>query len=347
MIKVGIACTRQSLETWFRSTLNDSNEFIVSFITKSFDKEFFENCLIEHDVLLFHSDMNDNSLGPLEFTLKKYFSQFKKPIVILLEKSNNVSVEKLKTEIPIVEVIYTDQFETIEMKDTVREALKIAGYVSHEAISSFTVESVVTESEQVEFEYQVFSLFKVLIIGASTGGPKVVFELLKGLNQSLKHFSVVLVQHISHVFLEQLKEELEKIVSVPVKIIRADMLIEKGVIYLTPVQRQYVLGSDMMFKPDPNRHLYPFMPNIDVMTESISRYFKNDVTFLLLSGLGKDGSIGAKKVIENEGTVIAQELTTTEVQSMPKSIIDNGDFNMILSPRDMIKYLNNQAATLN
>lgn len=347
MIKVGIACTRPSLETWFRSTLNDSNEFIVSFITKSFDKEFFENCLIDHDVLLFHSDLSDNSLGPVEFTLKKYFSQFKKPIIILFENNEHFSVEKLQKQIPIVEVINVNHFDNIETKDTVREALKITEYISAETMSSF--DPVLIEQEEVSdsFDYRQFSLFKVVVIGASTGGPKVIFDLLRGLNGSLGRLSVVLVQHISHVFLEQLKEELEKFVSVPVKIITEKMIIEKGVIYLTPVQRQFVLGSDMMFKHDPNRHLYPFMPNIDVMTESISRYFNRDVTFLLLSGLGKDGAIGAKKVLGNKGVVIVQELSTTEVQSMPKTIIDNGDYNLILSPRDMIKYLNNMTVAAN
>lgn len=347
MIKVGIASTRPSLETWFRSILNDSPEFILSFFSPAFDKVFFEHCFNEHDILLFHTDLQDNTLGPVEFTLKKYFRQFKKPIVILFENNESQVFEKLKYQIALIDFIHYYSFEQIDLKDQIRESLKMGEFVSSEVLSSFDTEELVVEEEE---EYQFsknFSLFNVVIIGASTGGPKVILELLKGIGRSIENFSIIIIQHIAQVFLEQLKSEMEKIVPIPVKIIQDQMLIEKGVIYLTPVQRQYVLGMDLQFIPDPNRHLYPFMPNIDVMTESVSRYFKHDVVFILLSGIGSDGAKAAKTVILNKGQVIAQDLKTTEIQSMPKTIIDNGDYDMELTPQEMVKYLVHVSKTVN
>ena len=341
MIKIGVASTNPSLESWFRNTLNDSNDFFLSYFAHPFEKEFFEKWFEDHDVLLFHSHLPDNTLNPISFSLRKYFSTNKKPIVIVLENAQQIDLSNLMQEIPVIEVLRPAKMDSIDVKDQMKEALKIAGYVSPETLSTFSISK---ESELIDSTlaaYMNFSLFKVLLIGASTGGPKVIIELLRNLKPVIGNYAIVIAQHISHIFLDQFKDELKKVVDSEILVISDNLILEKGKIYLTPVQRQFVFGAEMKFIPDPVRHLYPFMPNIDVIFKSISSYFKNDVVYLILSGLGSDGSSAANFIMKNNGTVIAQNLQTTEVDSMPKTVIENGDYTLILNPKEMAQYLTN------
>ncbi len=343
MIKIGVASTNPLLESWFRSILNDSNDFFLSYFSNPFEKEFFEKWFEDHDVLLFHTHLTDNTLNPISFALRKYFSANKKPIVIVLENAQQIDLSNLMQEIPIIDVLRPAKLDSIDVKDQLREALKIAGYVSTETLSTFKISKESELLDSTSESYMNFSLFKILLIGASTGGPKVIIELLKNIKPVLDNYAVVIAQHISHIFLDQFKDELKKVVDNEILIIGDGLILEKGKIYLTPVQRQFVFGAEMKFIPDPVRHLYPFMPNIDVIFKSISSYFKNDVVYLILSGLGNDGSSAANFIMKNKGVVIAQNLITTEVDSMPRSVIENGDYTLILNPKEMIQYLINQA----
>jgi len=341
MIKIGVASTNPLLESWFRNTLNDSNDFFLSYFTNPFEKDFFEKWFEAHDVLLFHTHLIDNTLNPISFALRKYFSANKKPIVILLENSQQIDLSNLMQEIPIIEVLRPAKLDSIDVKDQLKEALKIAGYVSPETLTTFTISKESQLLDSTSEAYMNFSLFKVLLIGASTGGPKVIIELLKNLKPVVGNFAIVIAQHISHIFLDQFKNELEKVVEKEIQIIGDNIILEKGKIYLTPVQRQFVFGAEMKFIPDPVRHLYPFMPNIDVIFTSISSYFKNDVVYLILSGLGNDGASAAELVMKNDGVVIAQNLQSTEVDSMPRTVIENGNYTLILNPKEMVQYLTN------
>ena len=69
--------------------------------------------------------------------------------------------------------------------------------------------------------------------------------------------------------------------------------------------------------------------------ESASKIYKKNLIGLILTGMGKDGMVGSKKIKENGGTVIVQSIETSIIPAMPKATIDNGYYDEIVALQEI------------
>jgi two-component system chemotaxis response regulator CheB len=80
-------------------------------------------------------------------------------------------------------------------------------------------------------------------------------------------------------------------------------------------------------------------PSIDVLFESAADAYGAALIGIVLTGANADGSLGARRIKQRGGTVIAQDPATAEAPVMPKSAIDSGVVDHVLPLDQIAPYL--------
>jgi two-component system chemotaxis response regulator CheB len=77
------------------------------------------------------------------------------------------------------------------------------------------------------------------------------------------------------------------------------------------------------------------MPSVDPMFESLAEVYGSRVLGVVLSGMGRDGSDGARSVQSHGGTVVVQDRESSVVWGMPGAIANTGGASAVLAPREI------------
>lgn len=184
--------------------------------------------------------------------------------------------------------------------------------------------------------------FDMLCIGASTGGPAAVEEVLKGLSGDIS-IPVVVAQHMPNHFISQFAHRLNQIGNLPVTVASHGQSPSPGKVYILPGSANTVFGlkedgsiqfekSDKVFK-DYNE------PSINALFLSAAEIFKKKVIGVLLTGMGKDGAKGLKQIKGTGGFTIAQDETSSVIYGMPKVAVEMGGVSKVLHIKDISRYL--------
>ena len=178
---------------------------------------------------------------------------------------------------------------------------------------------------------------KVVAIGASTGGPPAVQNIVTKLP---KYFpaAVVVAQHMPPGFTLHFAERLDKASKVPVREGTAGARVEPGTVYISPgghhmLFRQGKNGVEVVLAPRAVSDKYS--PSVDQMMVSASETYGPQVLGIILTGMGSDGKIGIRAIKKNGGLTIAESEETTVVFGMPKEAIETGMVDVVL-PLDKI-----------
>lgn len=167
---------------------------------------------------------------------------------------------------------------------------------------------------------------KIIVIGASTGGPIALESILPKINSGFAH-PILIAQHLLPKFTQTLSERLKRMCNINVIQATNGEKIRPGVAYIAPG------GADMTVMLDKNKQ--PFLsivqplgstlsPSIDKLMESAAEIFGSNTIGVILTGMGKDGFEGAKKIKEKGGKVLVQDQASSAVFGMGKEIIENG-----------------------
>lgn len=164
---------------------------------------------------------------------------------------------------------------------------------------------------------------QVIVVGASTGGPRALEQLFAGLSAQLPA-AVVVVQHMPAGFTQSLAQRLDRTFPFRVKEAAAGDQLARGLALLAPgnvhlcfdQSRRAVLASG-----PPRNHV---RPSIDVTMESAVERYGSRVIGVVLTGMGIDGTAGARCIKAAGGHVIAEHESTCVVYGMPRSVIEAG-----------------------
>ncbi|MBI2393392.1 MAG: chemotaxis-specific protein-glutamate methyltransferase CheB [Deltaproteobacteria bacterium] len=166
----------------------------------------------------------------------------------------------------------------------------------------------------------------VVAIGASTGGPAAIAEILHALPASL-NATVLVVVHIGPQFAPLLAEWLGHQTSIPVRVARdgerlstsparAEILLAPAEAHLTV--RDGALAHD--FGPEQHR----CRPSVDVLFHSVAEALGPRAIGCLLTGMGRDGAQGLSAIRAAGGATIVQDEATSVVFGMPRAAIELG-----------------------
>lgn len=169
----------------------------------------------------------------------------------------------------------------------------------------------------------------VLAIGASTGGPKALGELLAGLPGTIGA-AVLVVQHLDLSFSRNLADWLASQTRLPVSLAESGDRLKPGRIYVAKGGDHLVLSpvNTLEYRSEPVKT--PFRPSIDALFESLAESNLPPGVAVLLTGMGSDGAKGLLKLRKAGWFTIAQDQTTSAVYGMPKVARDMGAADLIL-----------------
>lgn len=163
----------------------------------------------------------------------------------------------------------------------------------------------------------------MLVVGASTGGPKAIADVLLPLPRDW-NVAVVIVQHVDVAFSQGLAKWLADRTGHAVRVAEHGERPQAGVVLLAGTNDHLVLSKDrtLDYREEP-RELF-FRPSVDVFFESVADHWPQAGTALLLTGMGRDGAKGMLRLRSSGWHTIAQDEATSVVWSMPKAAIDLG-----------------------
>ena len=172
----------------------------------------------------------------------------------------------------------------------------------------------------------------IVVIGASTGGPMALRELLAELPASFVP-PIVVVQHIPAFFTSVLAAQLNRHCRLPVREAEDGEILAPGIVYVAPGGLHLMLQTGLRIslqkgQERPGEHC----PSIDVAMESAARLFGARITGVLLSGMGADGAAGLLAIRRHGGRTFAQDESSSVVFGMPKRAIELGAALSVESP---------------
>ena len=156
----------------------------------------------------------------------------------------------------------------------------------------------------------------ILAIGASTGGPAALAKLLGGLPPDL-NVGVVIVQHIADGFVPGLVSWLSTVTLLTVKPAEDGERIQAGTVYIAPTgSHTAVTGGGRLSLID-SPPVDSQRPAVDVLFESVEKQYGRRAIAVLLTGMGRDGARGLKRIRDAGGKTIAQDEASCVVYGMP------------------------------
>jgi two-component system chemotaxis response regulator CheB len=179
----------------------------------------------------------------------------------------------------------------------------------------------------------------LLAIGASTGGPPVIAEVLRGL-RGRRVGPVVVIQHIMAEFTESLRAWLANVAERPARLAEAGALAEAGVVHVAPARCHLRLGPDRRWQVLSAESLpHVHVPSVDELFGSLAAVAPRQTIALLLTGMGSDGAAGLLCLHEAGAWTVAQRPDTAIVDGMPRSAIERGAARQVLPPEEMVALL--------
>jgi len=164
---------------------------------------------------------------------------------------------------------------------------------------------------------------KLVVIGASTGGPKAILDIMQNLGENLPACFII-VQHMPKGFTLSFAERISWQSGMRAKEAEEGDELGAGKVFVAPAGYHLTLDNRLdsvrvKLNEDP---LVNFVrPSIDVTMFSAADVFGKDCIAVVLTGMGKDGAEGSKKIKEAGGTVIIQDEKSSVVWGMPRSVL--------------------------
>lgn len=175
-------------------------------------------------------------------------------------------------------------------------------------------------------------LSRLLAIGASTGGPPALVEIISNLPEDLP-VSVVISQHMPPGFTKSFAERLNKLSRLQVSEVGGGEPLEAGRVYIAPGGYHLLfekIGSRIHTCLKAKGEADRYAPSVDLMMISAAEFFKEAVFGVVLTGMGDDGKIGLTKVKERGGITLAESEETAVVFGMPREAIQAGVVDHVL-----------------
>jgi two-component system chemotaxis response regulator CheB len=167
---------------------------------------------------------------------------------------------------------------------------------------------------------------KILLLGASTGGPPALQRLLCSLPGDLS-LCAVLAQHMPARFTRAFAERLDKISAFEVREARDGDALVAGRALVAPGGRQLRLegpGSGPIVSLSASAPGEKYVPSVDALFESAARLVGARALGVLLTGMGNDGCAGLAALRSVGARTIAESEESAVIFGMPKEAIESG-----------------------
>lgn len=177
--------------------------------------------------------------------------------------------------------------------------------------------------------HSIPAAYKILVIGASTGGPQTLQKLLSQLPANFP-LPVVCIQHISEGFLGGLVNWMNAECALTVKIAQEGEALQPGKVYFAPDHHHLLLDHQGHCFYSATAAMGGHRPSVDMTFRSVAQLYGAGTIAALLTGMGRDGANGLKEIAQAGGLTIAQDEASSIIFGMPQEAIRLGAAQHIL-----------------
>lgn len=221
-----------------------------------------------------------------------------------------------------------------KLKDEIASKIKLAGKIELDRFMS-----VVSSGIAPPIREKIFLIKKLIIIGASTGGPKVVLDIMKNLPET-QDAAFIIVQHMPAGFTETFAERISWESKIKAKEAEDNEFICAGKAFVARAGYHLVVeryGDHLKARLNQDPLVNFVRPSIDITMSSAAEACGKDIVGIILTGMGKDGLDGVRSIKEKGGTIIIQNEESSVVWGMPKAVYEAGLADKVLSPQQIIQ----------
>ena len=177
---------------------------------------------------------------------------------------------------------------------------------------------------------------EVVVIGISTGGPQALGQVFRGLSSPIP--PTLIVQHMPAGFTQVFAERLGRNCSIEVKEAEEGDRVKPDRILIAPGNRQMsIVGRAPRARvsitdgPPVTGH----KPSVDALFASAARAFGPSTVGIIMTGMGRDGVEGCKKILAVGGMTFGQDEATSVVYGMNKAAFLEGAVNRQFSLEEL------------
>ncbi|MCA1661657.1 MAG: chemotaxis-specific protein-glutamate methyltransferase CheB [Novosphingobium sp.] len=178
---------------------------------------------------------------------------------------------------------------------------------------------------------------RIVAIGASTGGIYALSVLLGALPPKIGA-PILVTQHLPVEFLDAFARQLRECSGRQAVLAEDGMDLVPDNIMVAPGNAHLCLerkGAGNVVRLDRNPAASGCMPSVDPMFESLARHYGGHALGVVLTGMGRDGTVGARALVEAGAGVIVQNEASSVVWGMPGSVAKAGLASAMLHPLDL------------
>jgi two-component system chemotaxis response regulator CheB len=177
--------------------------------------------------------------------------------------------------------------------------------------------------------------YALLAIGASTGGPQVLEAILRGLSKRLT-VPVVIVQHLSEGFQNNLVQWLSDSTGVQIRIGQHGTPMVPGIVYFAPDNKHMQVNGSGHLVMNSGPPENGSRPSVSALFRSVAEHYGPRAIGVLLTGMGRDGAKELKLMRERGALTIAQDEETSAVHGMPGEAIKLKGARYVLPPQRIV-----------
>lgn len=177
--------------------------------------------------------------------------------------------------------------------------------------------------------------YDIVAIGASTGGIHALSQVFREIPTGFR-LPIIITQHLPASFMPYFAAQIALIARRPCEVATDRLRVRPGRIIVAPGDAHLKcvgLGQDgAAFRLTHDPASSGCMPSVDPMLASIAEVYGARMIAVVLSGMGRDGAEGARRVHERGGCVVAQDQQSSVVWGMPGAVAAAGVADAVLSP---------------
>ncbi|QJR00769.1 response regulator [Sphingobium yanoikuyae] len=179
-------------------------------------------------------------------------------------------------------------------------------------------------------------------IGASTGGIHALSQLFSGLTAPLG-VPILLTQHLPVSFTVYFAQQLARMTSLRVKVAEAGDQLAPDTVYVAPGDANLLLRRGLHGRVsvvlDPERTPSGNLPGVDPMFAAMADVYGAGAAGIVLTGMGRDGTAGARDIVAAGGWIVAQDEPSSVVWGMPGSVAGAGLTCALMEPHAIMDFV--------
>lgn len=181
---------------------------------------------------------------------------------------------------------------------------------------------------------------RIIVIGASTGGPQALQTILSQLPADFP-VPIICIQHINDGFLQGLVDWLSSQCKLKIEIAKSGVTPRPGTVYFPQEGTHLKIDGKGRLALSSEPPLDGHRPSITITMKSAAAYYEESAFCVLLTGMGKDGAEGLLDVKKAGGITVVQDEASSIVFGMPKAAIEMGAAEYIAPLKEIVPMMLN------